>query len=708
MPPRAWGHRSLSILCALAVAVPAAAQVPTFGASAEAITVDVVVLDARGQPVTDLQRGDFVLSEDGRPQPIVGFETRVLARDAAGAEEPPPAAASNEHLAAPGGRTLAFLVDDAGIEPLHMAQASQAIARWLGEGADRRDVVTLVSSSGDAWWSDTVGRGRDDLLAVLARMKGKKAPAATVDFMSDFEASNIDGRGAPLGPGGYVERVVDRWLRSGACISPPSNPEAARQTCASQVVAEARGISAQARGRGKNLLSLVEQLSSGLSGARGRKSVIVLSEGLLRDTDRHAYERAVDASRRGNTAVSFVDVRGLIGAPAFSAGQRTQPTPADVGAVTLERTVLETEGGEALAEATGGAMVRNTNDVAGRVRALADEAAAYYLLGYQSDRPRDGKWHPLTVKVSRPGLTVRARRGFFATAAAPALTAEKGPDRKDRPKDGSLPARAMDSALAVGGDRDQIPLRAAAHVLETDATGTARVLVALEVDTGGLGFTGTGAERAARLDVTVLGVSRDQAKAVPVDTQVTLGADGRPEGGWASFSRELRLPPGPAQIRTLVRDTASGRSGLVTQRLDIPSAARPYISTPMLSDRAPAPGAGDQPVGIAAHRTFAARGQLFCTYEVYPGRQPAGLPHVQGSFRVEDAQGEVVASAPPTPIAVTKDARFVRRVALSLDGLEPGRYRLVVEAVDEAAGLDVEAHEVFFIEKGASAAAQED
>src|SRR5437879_3466060 len=72
------------------------------------------------------------------------------------------------------GRTFAVLVDDLGTEILPMEDAKKAIASWLIDKADPRDEVTLATTSGHAWWSDTVGRGRADLLAVLNRLKGKK------------------------------------------------------------------------------------------------------------------------------------------------------------------------------------------------------------------------------------------------------------------------------------------------------------------------------------------------------------------------------------------------------------------------------------------------------------------------------------------------------------------------------------------------------
>src|SRR5262245_5035195 len=49
-------------------------QGPTFPAEVELVTVDVVVTDKKGVPVTDLGREDFVLSEDGAVQTISSYE----------------------------------------------------------------------------------------------------------------------------------------------------------------------------------------------------------------------------------------------------------------------------------------------------------------------------------------------------------------------------------------------------------------------------------------------------------------------------------------------------------------------------------------------------------------------------------------------------------------------------------------------------------
>jgi aryl-alcohol dehydrogenase-like predicted oxidoreductase len=58
-----------------------------------------------------------------------------------------------------------------------MSAVSAALGRWLAERADPRDQVTIVTSSGEAWWSDVVGGGRADIEAVLRRLKGTRTLA---------------------------------------------------------------------------------------------------------------------------------------------------------------------------------------------------------------------------------------------------------------------------------------------------------------------------------------------------------------------------------------------------------------------------------------------------------------------------------------------------------------------------------------------------
>jgi hypothetical protein len=81
----------------------------------------------------------------------------------------------------------------------------------------------------------------------------------------------------------------------------------------------------------------------------------------------------------------------------------------------------------------------NTNDLTEGLHRIVDDVSAYYLLGYYSTNTKaNGSYRRIQVKVKSPGVSVRARRGYFApktaemAAAAPlAPAAAPGPSLVD-------------------------------------------------------------------------------------------------------------------------------------------------------------------------------------------------------------------------------------------------------------------------------------
>jgi VWFA-related protein len=602
-----------------------------------------------------------------------------------------------------------------------MEDVKRAIAGWLNDKADPRDEVTLATTSGDAWWSDTVGGGREDLLAVLGRVRGRKPAQSVRETMSDWEAYRIavyedatgaaaasegpasGGSGPPGSPGSGVvsggagnpnllgrtlDRVVSRWSSRGVLASPQ------------YVRARAMDLYDALTRRIQSVLSAVERLSRGLAGARGRKSILIFSEGFLNDAH-ESFDRAIDASQRGNTAVYFIDGKGLAGQSFYGADQASAPAPTDVGVISMEQEFLETAGTESLAENTGGASIRNTNDLLGGLQRVADESSVYYLLGYQPEKSPDGKWHKLAVKVDRPGMTVRARRGYQATP--PSAPLPPGPASKSTPTDkkgrSKEPKRPLDPAVMASGADDTIALRVAPYVFEADKTGLARVLVALEVGTSTIP-AGAGERHQATLDLTIVGLSRDQPRLFPVSERMKLDLEGTAVGGWLILSREIRLPAGIAQVRVVLRDVATGRAGTVTQRLVVPALDQPYLATAILTDRIDMPRGGSPRLVPLAHRRFRPRGHLFCSYEVFGMTNASGeaTTQVAGGYTLQAEGGRVVSAAPPTPIAVDLGGRVVRLLALPLAGLEKGNYELTLEVVDKASGRSLVTHEAFALD----------
>jgi VWFA-related protein len=724
-------HKAVAraVVVALSVSATSAQErsaVPAFPTQADAITADVVVLDKEDRPVRGLNREDFSLLEDGKPQAIVAFEARELAT--AGALPPPPVGAervATNEGGSSGGRTLAFLLDDLGTRHLPLQDGKNAIARWLNEKADPRDEVTVATTSGDLWWSDRVDRGRGDLLAVIERVQSRMLREHNKQWISDWEAYRItvfeDATGAASASTGAAE---------GASTGPPPGSGGPSTTGGSpatfpnglgrildrvagrtelrpsEVRMRAMEIYNALNRRTRTLLGATERLSRGLAGSRGRKSIVVFSEGLLYDPNQRAlFDRAVDASQRGNTVVYFVDVNGLVGGSTVFGAERpnSAPNAADISLVSMEENFLETSGTEHVAENTGGASIRNSNDLFGGLAKVADESSTYYLLGYQPEKSPDGKWHKLEVKVTRPGLKVRTRHGYQA-APLPALEISSPTSGRRTGSDKKASTRPVDPAVMTSGASDAVGLRIAPYAMEAAKDGLARVLVVLEVDTSRLALKVVGERRTGAIDLTLLGMGRDQGKTFPLDERVQIDIEERAAGGWMTLSREIRLPPGVAQVRALVRDVSSGLAGTVTERIEIPPLDIPFLATPILTDRMiTARGQAPRLIPVA-HRRFQPKGHLFCSYEVVGMANSRGEAtlRVAGGFTLRKADGQIVNQADPTPIAVALGGKVRRLFALPLAGLAAGEYELVLDVVDEATGRTLQSREAFVLEASAS------
>jgi hypothetical protein len=349
-----------------------------------------------------------------------------------------------------------------------------------------------------------------------------------------------------------------------------------------------------ARGRVRHLFQSFRELSQALDAVEGRKDVIYLSEGFrgryvvgAPDTDQerqwlvHGEVWKVDSDKRyGSTPLrGELDQLGqvfrrsdLVIHAVDIAGIRAETDPdsdGTIGARESENALFE------IAHGSGGEVFRNANDFGEELAEIVHQTSLVYVLAFRPDRPaEEGRFHELKVKASVPGARVLARAGYY--------------DRRGFRKLSPLERRLLAADVIANEIAfDEIPARVLAVPFASEA-GVASVPVLLEIP--GPALVASDAGDKLQLEIYAYAFASDGRLQ---DYFVrTLGADlaQNREKLLASGVRyygELRLPPGSYRLRTLVRNSATGRMGFSVQPLEIPTFAggEPYLLPPVFLDR---------------------------------------------------------------------------------------------------------------------------
>jgi len=694
-----WSLGGLLLAAVAAAQTPARPSPPpapdvTFPAQVDLVMVDVVVLDERGEPVQGLQAHDFVVREDGRPQAIASFDAVRLAESVSPPSPVSRVVSTNATPRRLTPRSFAIVFDDAQLTAATAERARAALAKFIRQSLRPEDEVVLVSTATGAWWSVRAGEGREDLLAVLERLEGRRRADTSSSFISDYEAMRLYlNRDPQIGA-----QVIRRFHEAGVVLDPGTQAaaESRQELDLGQghplVRVKAAEVYANAKQRNLATLRTLTRLADALAPGRGRKSVFLVSDGFVYDPSLPEFRSVLAAMSRANAAIYYLDARGLPGTGEHAA--------AEVGRATLEQDVLavlgqarlDTEGAESVALDTGGYSFRNPNDLLGGLEKIAGESRSYYLIGYSSPNTRkDGKLRRIEVEVRRPGVKVRARKGYY-----PAGGAE--PARADASRLEPEVRQALDSPFAIGA----IGLRMASYVFGPTATGKMAVLFAVDADPEGISFRQARDRFEGELDTYLVVTARDTGESHPQEKKVELSlpADVRARLGqtWLPMFRDLELAPGAYQARFLVRDRRSGRMGTVRHALQVPPPGQLRTSTPILTDSVQSHPGGPRPVPVA-RRAFASDSNLAYVFEVYGAArdEAAGGPRVVSQYEVRRADGTTLARTEPSPIPAGPQGQLSRQTAVPLQGVAAGDYEIVLTVRDQVTGTAVEVRDPFSV-----------
>lgn len=671
----------------------------TFKADVNLVEVHAVVTDARGDFIGDLTKEDFEIYESGRRQTptvfqLVDVPMAKYTRAAGSAGVEPDVRATAPRFE---GRLYVLVLDDLHTSALRSQLAKRAARQFIERHLADGDLAAVVYTSGRTEAAQELTPSRRLLLAAVDKFQGQKLPSITGErlavhlndrSMERTAAGSGDDGGSPSS--GQASRADD-----------PRDPE--------------RGMNAQ------RALGAIRDVAKWMSDVPGRrKSLVLFSEGIEYDiydvfNNRAASSimadarDAIAAAQRANVTIFAVDPRGLtqLGDEAITIQSLSDDPSVDYGTTRgfANELLMAQESLISLAQETGGIAVVRNNDIAGGLTRIERDTSRYYVLGYVADPTASpGRFRRIEVKVNRPGVTVRARRGYVPADLASAARRDTGV------KAGTSPAlaAALSNPVPVG----DVPVRVWAAPFKGNGK-NASVALAVEIDGAALKYRQVDDRFLEDLELSIVAADHD-GKVRGADRQ-TLNLKLKPEthkalatGGGVRMLSRIDVPPARYQFRIGVHESNGGAVGTVPIDLEVPDYGKPLFAlsglvltssaAPTLVTPRPDPRLKEAlPLPPVATRSFAKDETIGAFVEIYDRSTPT--PHEV------DVKVVVVPNGGTIPVFTAADVlKMPASAAMRTHGyrfdvpmkdIAPGDYVLRLEASSRA-GSPVAVREVPF------------
>ncbi|HSA95135.1 MAG TPA: VWA domain-containing protein [Acidobacteriota bacterium] len=399
--------------------------------------VQVYVMDKKGNPIPDLAKSDFVLTDNGQPVNITEFEVRTIA--GAGAEAPPvpaaappvpaaavPAPAGGESLAENAGMSRRFVLffDFAFNNPRGVKKSKEAALHFMDKEVKPGDEVALLS------YSLTRGLSINEFLTT-DHAKVRQA-------LEIVDLGKAAGRAESLEQEYWLAGFEDRAATGGSASQPSPERSEANLSWRRQ----------ESKNQARNFIHKLTGLAEALRYVPGQKHIILFSHGIagslmymhqeIGSTKtpinvgdyvlRTDYEDMLKKLSSANCQIFAFDTRESAKVPSlFDYDEQTFGLTRGAGRFMF------TTGGVSqspdlffknedftglypltkLAKDTGGIYYGNINEYERNLGRLETMTGAFYVLGYPVNESWDGRFHEITVDVKRKDVKVSAPRGFY-------------------------------------------------------------------------------------------------------------------------------------------------------------------------------------------------------------------------------------------------------------------------------------------------------
>jgi len=431
---------------------------PVMRVEATAVVVDVIVTDRKGHHVPVLTASDFRLYEDNSPQTIESFTPpaartgpqRVDDRGATSAAEASSLTVQKDLAATKPARPaqlITVVIDLGDLHPESLKRACAATAKFAEKTIADGNLIAI-------YWVDTslhlglpFTRDRQKALEVIESLKTRLPSGRFTAVERERTQDELDE---------MKNESTDMPTNPGAGPAPPDPMAHARDMLRSWITT-ANALQA------RTVFVALRAMALAYRDLPGRKSVVVFSEGFLQALDGGPeIEAVIDATNRANVAIYVMDASGMTlggldGKDTMSVKRRTYDNQfgRDIGEGRGGRVAgglgefdwMQTLGSDphgdlgSIANATGGFLIKDTNDLGPALDRVEDDASEFYTLVYSpSNRNYDGAFRKIKVELAERGYRLRYRQGYWALppgraimmtpAAAQLLAAVESGERK--------------------------------------------------------------------------------------------------------------------------------------------------------------------------------------------------------------------------------------------------------------------------------------
>lgn len=571
---------------------------------ADEVLLDLIVRDKKGRPIRDLRPEEIEIYDDNVRQSIVSLRMMDAASEAAGGASAAgrSGAGASAYIETDPARqiNLVTMVFD-NLDANGRRLARDAALDFIANGMRSNVLIAVFVVDNRFFVLQPFTNNREKLKQAIEAATGRSERQFTEISKQITTQLEIIANAADFGPPASAPAQAQAAAQAGnarpsGMQSLGLTPTGAGQggtgvdkAMAQITLSTLRAIeSAQLDQRARASIHAFMHIAREQRRLAGRKTVLYFSNGLQVPSNLvDVLRTTLSEANRSNVSIYAIDSRGLnmeIESQASRAqlamaieASRASTTSNDrmdrsalMSADFAENSLRMSKQGTLaeLAEGTGGFLVTNTNDLRTPLRRVAMELSSYYALSYvPAAREPDGRFHSITVKVSRPEVQVQSRSGYYAAPAVdgrPVMAYE-------------MP---MLAAVNLSSPPRDFPHRVSVTRFAPRGENGAQHLLQIEIPLSGVTFKTDPVKKQYSTHLSLLALVRNEKGEVVNRVSQDYPILGRLERleslkrGNLDFSQSFDLSPGRYTIETVAHDVDAGRISVERQGLTAPEAGK--------------------------------------------------------------------------------------------------------------------------------------